>query len=55
MGIIMSPDDIFAAHMWPWPDPLIKRDATGRILFLNIAFLNIYGGRVEDWQGMYDG
>jgi len=51
MGIIMSPDDIFAAHMWPWPDPLIKRDATGRILFLNIAFLNIYGGRVEDWQG----
>ncbi len=47
----MSPDDIFAAQMWPWPDPLIKRDATGRILFLNFAFLNIYGGRIEDWQG----
>jgi len=47
----MSPDDIFAAQMWPWPDPLIKRDATGRILFLNAAFLGIYGGRVEDWQG----
>lgn len=47
----MSPDDIFAAQMWPWPDPILKRDHSGRILFLNAAFLNIYGGRVEDWQG----
>jgi len=47
----MSPDDIFAAQFWPWPDPAIKRDAQGRILFVNAAFLGIYGGRVEDWRG----
>ena len=47
----MSPDEIFAAHMWPWPDPLIKRDGTGRIIFINAAFLQMYGGRVEDWRG----
>ena len=47
----MSPDDIFAAQFWPWPDPAIKRDAQGRILFVNAAFLALYGGRVEDWRG----
>ena len=47
----MSPDDIFAAQFWPWPDPAIKRDAQGRILFVNAAFLGLYGGRVEDWRG----
>ena len=47
----MSPDEIFAAHMWPWPDPLIKRDSAGRIVFINAAFLQMYGGRIEDWRG----
>jgi CheY-like chemotaxis protein len=47
----MSPDEIFAAQFWPWPDPAIKRDAQGRVLFVNAAFLSLYGGRVEDWQG----
>ncbi|WP_371396303.1 response regulator [Fretibacter rubidus] len=47
----MSPDEIFAAHMWPWPDPLLKRDGMGRIIFVNAAFLQMYGGRVEDWRG----
>ncbi|WP_427453327.1 response regulator [Litorimonas sp. WD9-15] len=47
----MSPDDIFAAQFWPWPDPAIKRDMEGRVLFVNAAFLAIYGGRVEDWRG----
>ncbi len=47
----MSPDDIFAAQFWPWPDPAIKRDAQGRVLFVNAAFLGLYGGRVEDWRG----
>ena len=47
----MSPDDIFAAQMWPWPDPVIKRDSAGRVLFINAAFLSLYGGRVESWTG----
>ena len=47
----MSPDDIFAAQFWPWPDPAIKRDAQGRVLFVNASFLALYGGRVEDWRG----
>jgi len=47
----MSPDDIFAAQMWPWPDPALKRDAMGRVLFVNAAFLQIYGGQVDDWRG----
>ena len=47
----MSPDDIFAAQMWPWPDPILKRDASGRVVFVNAAFLAIYGGRVESWTG----
>jgi hypothetical protein len=47
----MSPDDIFAAQMWPWPDPLVKRDNAGHIVFVNAAFLALYGGRVENWTG----
>ena len=47
----MSSDEIFAAQMWPWPDPMLKRDAQGRILFVNAAFLRIYGGQVQDWHG----
>lgn len=47
----MSPDDVFAAQFWPWPDPAIKRDAQGRVLFVNAAFLALYGGRIEDWRG----
>jgi len=47
----MSPDNVFAAQMWSWPDPMIKRDEFGRVIFLNAAFLSLYGGRVEDWQG----
>lgn len=50
-GLNMSPDDIFAAQFWPWPDPAIKRDAQGRVLFVNAAFLGLYGGQVEDWRG----
>lgn len=47
----MSPDDIFAAQFWPWPDPAIKRDNQGRVLFINAAFLQLYGGTVQDWTG----
>jgi len=47
----MSPDDIFAAQFWPWPDPTIKRDAQGRVLFVNAAFLQLFGGTVQDWTG----
>ncbi|MEE9347976.1 MAG: response regulator [Robiginitomaculum sp.] len=47
----MSPDDIFAAQMWPWPDPLVKRGNAGHIIFVNAAFLTLYGGRVENWTG----
>ena len=46
-----SPDDIFAAHFWTWPDPALKRDAHGRVLFVNAAFLQLFGGQVEDWRG----
>ena len=48
----MAPDQAFAAQMWLWPDALVKRDANGAILFVNAAFLALYGGRVEDWHGM---
>ncbi|MGB0908258.1 MAG: response regulator [Maricaulaceae bacterium] len=47
----MSPNDMFAAQMWSWPDPLLKRDMQGRILFVNEAFLRLYGGQVHDWHG----
>ena len=50
-GIDMSPEDIFAAQMWPWPEPALKRDAMGRVLFVNAAFLQMYGGSIEDWRG----
>ncbi len=47
----MSPDDIFASQIWPWPDPAIKRDSMGRVLFVNAAFLKMYGGTIDDWRG----
>lgn len=47
----MSPDTTFAAQFWLWPDPAMKRDAYGRILFVNAAFLQLYGGSVEAWTG----
>ena len=47
----MSPEDIFAAQMWPWPEPALKRDAMGRVLFVNATFLQMYGGTIEDWRG----
>lgn len=47
----MSPNDIFAAQFWPWPDPAIKRDSQGGVLFVNAAFLALYGGTVQDWTG----
>ncbi len=47
----MSSDEIFAAQMWTWPGPMLKRDAAGRVVVVNAAFLQMYGGRVEDWRG----
>jgi len=47
----MSPDDVFASQMWPWPEPALKRDSMGRVLFVNAAFLQMYGGQIEDWRG----
>lgn len=47
----MSTDQIFAAQMWSWTDPMIKRDSQGRILVVNAAFLQLYGGTVENWTG----
>jgi len=47
----MSSDTIFAAQFWLWPDPAMKRDSQGRILFINAAFLQLYGGSVEAWTG----
>ena len=46
-----SADDILAAQFWAWPDPALKRDAYGRVLFVNSAFLQLFGGSVEAWQG----
>lgn len=47
----MSSDTIFAAQFWLWPDPAMKRDSQGRIIFINAAFLQLYGGSVEAWTG----
>ena len=47
----MSANDMLAAQLWPWPDPIIKRNAHGGIIFVNAAFLQIYGGQVADWHG----
>lgn len=47
----MSADEVFAAQMWAWPGPMLKRDAQGRVLIVNASFLQLYGGRVEDWHG----
>jgi CheY-like chemotaxis protein len=46
-----SPDDIFAAQFWAWPDAALKRDPHGRVIFVNAAFLHMFGGSVEAWQG----
>lgn len=46
-----SPDDIFAAQFWAWPDPALKRDAHGRVIFVNAAFLHLFGGTVDAWRG----
>ncbi len=47
----MSPDEIFASQMWTWPDPMLKRDAQGRVIVVNAAFIQLYGGQVQDWTG----
>jgi len=47
----MSADDMLAAQLWPWPDPIIKRNAQGGVIFVNAAFLRLYGGQVTDWHG----
>ena len=47
----MSPDEIFASQMWTWPDPMLKRDASGRVIVVNAAFLQLYGGQAADWTG----
>lgn len=47
----MSANDMLAAQLWPWPDPIIKRDTQGGVIFVNAAFLQTYGGQVTDWHG----
>ena len=47
----MNPDDMLASQLWPWPDPVIKRDINGAVIFVNAAFLQCYGGQVSDWHG----
>ncbi len=47
----MTPDQILASQMWAWPGPMLKRDSHGRILVVNAAFLQLYGGTVETWTG----
>jgi CheY-like chemotaxis protein len=51
LDVFMSADEILAANLWPWPDPLLKRDRNGQVVFVNAAFLQLYGGRIEDWRG----
>ncbi len=45
----MSGDEVLASNLWPWPDPLLKRNQAGLVLFVNAAFLQLYGGQVQDW------
>lgn len=47
----MSANETFAALMWAWPGPVLKRDQNGRVVIVNAAFLQLYGGSVEDWHG----
>jgi len=47
----MSADEVLASSLWPWPDPLLKRDQSGLVLFVNAAFLQLYGGQIHDWCG----
>lgn len=51
----MSADNSLAANLWTWPDPLLKRDVQGHVIFVNAAFLQLYGGTVNDWQGQIVG
>ncbi len=45
----MSVDEVLASSLWLWPDPLLKRDRAGHVLFVNAAFLHLYGGQAQDW------
>ena len=47
----MSVDEVLASSLWLWPDPLLKRDRAGQVLFVNAAFLQLYGGQAQDWHG----
>jgi len=47
----MSVDEVLASSLWLWPDPLLKRDRAGQVLFINAAFLQLYGGQAQDWHG----
>ena len=47
----MSSDNVFAAQMWTWPGPMLKRDSAGRVTVVNAAFLQMYGGSIEAWTG----
>ncbi len=49
----MSSDEILAASLWSWPDPIVKRDEMGVVQFVNASFLQVYGGRVSDWVGKH--
>jgi len=47
----MSVDEVLASNLWLWPDPLLKRDRAARVMFVNAAFLQLYGGQAQDWYG----
>ena len=47
----MSSDEVFAAQMWTWPGPMLKRDPSGRVTVVNAAFIQLYGGTVQAWTG----
>ena len=47
----MSADEVLASNLWSWPDPLLKRDQMGQVVFVNAAFLHLYGGNAQDWFG----
>ncbi len=48
---MMSANDVLAANLWLWPDPLMKCNGVGQVIFVNAAFLQIYGGSAHDWSG----
>ena len=47
----MSLDEVLASSLWAWPDPLVKRTQAGQVMFVNAAFLQIYGGQAQEWSG----